>query len=82
MKKEIGKITHFFEKIGVEVIELAGDLKVGDTISVKGATTDFNQLVDSMQIEHKSVAHAKKGSAICLRIKEKVRPNDKVFLGE
>jgi len=82
MKKEIGKITHFFEKIGVAVIELAGDLKVGDTISVKGATTDFNQLVDSMQIEHKSVAHAKKGSAIGLRIKEKVRPNDKVFLGE
>jgi len=82
MKKEIGKITHFFDKIGVAVIELTDNLKVGDIINIKGATSDFKQLIDSMQVEHKSVKTAKKGDAIGLKVKEKVRPNDRVFLGE
>jgi len=82
MKKEIGKITHFFEKIGVAVIELVDNLKVGDVINIQGATSNFKQLVDSMQIEHKNVRRAKKGDAIGLKVKEKVRPNDRVFLGE
>jgi len=82
MKKEIGKITHFFDKIGVAVIELTDNLKVGDIINVQGATSSFQQLVDSMQVEHKPVKSAKKGQAIGLKVKERVRPNDKVFLGE
>ena len=82
MKKEIGKITHFFDKIGVAVIELVDNLKVGDIINIQGATSNFQQLVDSMQIEHKNVRRAKKGDAIGLKVKEKVRPNDRVFLGE
>ena len=52
-KKEIGKVDHFFSNISVAVIELTGALKVGDEIHIKGATTDFTQKVDSMQIEHK-----------------------------
>ena len=82
MEKEIGKITHFFDKIGVAVIELTKELKIGDKILVKGATTDFSQVIDSIQIEHKNIAKAKKGQSIGVRVKERVRPNDKVFLGE
>ncbi len=77
--KEIGKITHYFSKIGVGVIELSSALKVGDKIRFKGATTDFEQVVDSMQIEHENVEKASAGQDIGLRTAEHVRENDKVF---
>jgi len=79
-EKQIGKITHFFDKIGVAVVELSSGLKVGDTIHIKGGTTDFTQEVDSMQVEHKEVQKAKKGDAIGMKVAERVRVNDKVFL--
>ena len=53
--KEIGKVTHYYTKLGVAVIELTDTLKVGDKIKIKGATSDFEQPVDSMQIEHKNI---------------------------
>ena len=77
--KEVGKVTHYFTKIGVGVIELSKALKAGDKIRIKGATTDFEQNVDSMQIEHKNVEKAKKGESIGLKVAEPVRENDKVF---
>lgn len=77
--KEIGKITHFFDKISVAVIELSAPVKVGDEIEIKGATTNFSQKIDSMQIEHESIKAAKKGDSIGLKIKEKVRAGDKVY---
>ena len=76
---EIGKITHFFSKIGVAVIELKKPLKVGDTIAIKGPTTDFEQPVDSMQIEHKNVQEAKVGQSIGLKVAERVRETDVVY---
>ena len=79
-EKEIGKVTHFFDKISVAVVELKGKLKVGDKIKIKGAKTDFEQSIDSMQIEHANVKEAKKGDAIGLKVADKVRPNDKVYL--
>ena len=79
-EKEIGKITHFFDKIGVAVIELTGNLKVGDKIKIKGNTTEFEQNVGSMQIEHENVDKAGKGDAIGMKVDNKVRPGDKVFL--
>ncbi len=82
-KKEelIGEITHYFDKIGVGVVEIKkGKLLVGDTIHLKGATTDFEQVVESMQIEHEQVQQAKKGDAIGLKVKERVREGDKVYL--
>ena len=78
--EEIGKVTHYFTKIGVAVVELSADLKVGDKIHVKGATTDFVEKVKSMQIEHEKIEKAKKGDSIGLKVKEKVRPNDVVYL--
>ncbi len=79
-EKEIGKVFTYFAKIGVAGIELTGKLKVGDTIHIKGATTDFEQEVGSMQIENKSVKEAKAGDSIGIKVKERVRPGDKIFL--
>jgi translation elongation factor EF-1alpha len=76
----IGKITHYFDKIEVGIIEISkGKLAVGDEIHIKGATTDFEQAVDSMQIEHEQVQTAKKGDAIGLKVKDKVREGDEVY---
>lgn len=77
---EIGRISHYYGKIGVAAIELdKGDLKVGETIRIKGHTTDLTQAVDSMQIEHESVDSAAKGSAVGLKVSEHVREHDTVF---
>ncbi len=76
---EIGKITHFFSKISVAVIELTDTLKVGDTIHVKGATSDFTQTVDSMQIEHENMEEAKAGESIGLKVAAHAHEHDKVF---
>jgi putative protease len=78
-KKLVGRITHYFPKIGVGVIELVDELKVGDTISIEGVTTNFQQVVESMQIEHKNVEAAKAGDAVGLKVKERVREKDQVF---
>lgn len=81
MEEEIGKITHFFSRISVGVLELTeGELKVGDTIHIKGHATDFYQKVESMQVEHQPVQLAKKGDSIGLKVNCPVREHDKVFL--
>ena len=78
--KLIGKISHYFSNIGVAVIELEGALAVGDTIRIVGGEdTDFEQVVDSMQIEHEKIEKAKKGDAVGLKVSEKVREGYKVF---
>lgn len=80
MEEEIGRISHFFSKIGVGVVELTkGELKVGDTIHIKGHTTDLYQKVESMQVEHSPVQSAKKGDSIGLRVESQVRDHDVVF---
>ena len=78
-EKEVGKVTHFFSKIGVGVVELSDALKVGDSIHIKGATTDFTQKVDSMQIEHSKIEEAKSGDKIGLKTAQPCKENDKVF---
>lgn len=79
-EKPIGEITHYFKKIGVGVVKLTGgSLKVGDNIKIKGATTDFEQVVESMQVEHESVTEAKKGQEVGMKVKERVREGDLVY---
>ncbi len=80
-KKEnlVGKITHYFGKIEVGIVELSKGLSVGDTIHIKGSTTDFEQTVDSMQIEHENIEKAKKGDVIGLKVKDKVKEGDEVY---
>lgn len=76
---EVGRITHFFTKISVAVIELTAPLAVGDTIVIKGPTTDFEQVVESMQIEHENVQRAEVGQSIGLKVPQRVRENDMVY---
>jgi len=77
--QEVGKVTHFFSKIGVAVVDLTATLSVGDRIRIQGPTTDFEQTVDSMQIEHENVKTAKKDQSVGLKVKERVRENDTVY---
>jgi len=79
-EKPIGKITHFFSNIDVAVVSLLGGLKEGDEIRIMGGeSTDFNQIVDSMQVDHKKVKTAKKGDEVGLKVKEKVHEGYKVY---
>jgi len=78
-EKLIGKIVHYYTKIGVGIIELVGDLKVGDKIHIKGSTSDFEQTVDSMQVEHENVQSAKAGDSVGLKVSDKVKEGDEVF---
>jgi putative protease len=77
--KLIGKITHYFDKIGVGVIELSDKLKIGETIRIIGGEVDFNQTVDSMQVDHKEVKEGKKGDSVGLKIDQKVHEGYKVY---
>jgi translation initiation factor IF-2 len=80
MEEEIGHITHYFPKIGVAVIEVtAGSLKVGETIHVKGHTSDLTQTVESLQQEHLSLPEVKKGGSAGMKVKEHVREGDRVY---
>ena len=77
--EQIGAIRHYYSKIGVAVIDLTAKIAVGDTIRVKGTTTDVRQKVDSMQIEHANVQNASAGQSIGLRVADKVREGDLVY---
>lgn len=82
VKKEklLGKIDHYFDEIQVAAIKVLSPIKVGDVVHIKGHTTDFEQIITSMQIEHEQVMKAKKGDDIGMKVKEYVRDNDGVYL--
>jgi putative protease len=77
-KKLVGKVTHYYGKIGVAVVELEDELKVGDKISIEGKKTNIQQIVESMEIEHQKVQSASKTS-IGLKTIDKVREGDLVY---
>lgn len=81
-EKEIGEVSTFFSKPSVAAIKLSGDLKIGDKIHVKGHTTDFELDIESMQIDNENVEKASSGDHIGIKVPDKVRPNDKVYLVE
>jgi putative protease len=81
MEKLIGTITHYFGKINVAVLKVTEDeVKVGDTIHIKGKHSDFNQTINSMQIEHNNIETAKKGDEVGLRVDQPVHEKDEVYL--
>ena len=75
----IGKVRNFYSNMGIGLIELSEPLRVGDRILIKGATTDFKQKVESMQIEREAIEVAEAGKAIGLKVKDKVSPGDIVY---
>jgi len=81
-KKLIGKIEHYYSKIGVAIVQLEDDLSVGDEISIEGPNTNFTQTVESMQVEHENVDTAKAGDAIGLKVVDKVHEKDQVYKAE
>ncbi len=76
---EIGVVSNYFDHVGVAAIKLNGDLKVGDTIHIKGGEVDFEQKVESMQINREPVEKAGKGDEVGVKVNEKVRKGYKVF---
>ncbi len=77
--KQVGKVTHFYDKINVAVVELIGNLKIGDTIKVVGHGSEFTQPVTSMQIEHEKLEEAHKDQEIGLQVDKPVKEGDVVF---
>lgn len=79
-EKMIGRVTHYFTGIGVATIEITDDtLNVGDTIHFKGHTSDFQQKVESIEVEHQPIQQAKPGDVIGLKVIEHARENDIVY---
>jgi putative protease len=76
----IGVVTHYFGKIGVAAIRITdGELNVGDTVRIKGHTSDFSQPVESMQMEHESIDSARAGDEVAIRVVQYTREHDIVF---
>lgn len=78
-EKLIGKVTHWFGKIGVAALELTDKLAVGDRIHILGHTTDLEQEVTSMQIMHQDVAQAGPGDEVAIKVQNHVRVGDNVY---
>jgi putative protease len=79
-EKEIGKVLHYFGHLSVAALKItSGNLKVGDTIHIKGHTTDFTQTIETIQIEHNQVTEAQPGDDIGIKVKDHVREHDVVY---
>lgn len=77
--KEVGKVTHYYGKIGVAIVELSDGLKVGDKIKIESNRTEFEQAVDSMEVEHKPASEARRGDIIGMKVVEKVSEGATVY---
>lgn len=75
----VGEVNHFYDRIGVAVIDLVDALQVGDQVHFFGRSTDFRQEVLSMQIEHEPISEAGKGQEIAMKVERRVRNHDKVY---
>jgi len=78
-EKQIGTVSNYFDHVKVAAIKLTGPLKEGDVVRFVGGDVDFEQPVESMQIQHEPVKSAKEGDEIGIKVKEKVRKGYKVF---
>lgn len=79
MEKQIGKITHYYDRISVAVLALTDSLKLGDEIRISGHTTDFTQNITSLEIEHDKILTAKPGDEVALKVIDSVRKGDKLY---
>ncbi|MBT8171352.1 translation elongation factor-like protein [Candidatus Bathyarchaeota archaeon] len=80
--EEVGRVVHFFGHINVAVVEITGTISVGDKIAIKGPTTDIEQIVDSIEIEHSKVQQATAGQSVGLKVNGQVRERDTVYKTE
>lgn len=80
--KKIGRVTHFYGNIGVAIVELSGKLSIGDRVKFSHGEHEFEQTIESMQMEHKDVDSAKKGDVVGVKVDEKVSEGVEVSLME
>ena len=78
-EKEVGKVFKYFAKPQVAAINVTSEIKTGDKLHFKGATTDFTMNVKSMEIEGKSVESVKAGQQVGIKVPKRVRPNDEIY---
>ncbi len=78
-QKPVGMITHFYPNIGVGVVELKNELRIGDKIAISGHGKSFQQKVTSMQVEHEQISVAKKKQVIGMKVAKPVKEKDMVF---
>ncbi len=77
--EKVGRIAHFYSKASVAIVELSAALNKGDKIVIRGSTTNIEQPVDSMEIEHKQIVNAQAGQSIGMKVADRVRENDIVY---
>ena len=77
--KLVGEVTHFYNRIGVAVIDLKDTLQVGDQVHFFGRSTDFRQEVASMQVEHQTISEAGKGQEVAVKVERRVRKGDNIY---
>lgn len=80
-QKSIGKVVHYYDKIGVAIVELAAPLCVGDTVCFKKGEQEFTQQVGSLQIDHEGIAKAKKKQVVGMKVDEPVKEGTVVRAG-
>lgn len=78
-EERVGTVTHYFARPEVGAIELEAELSVGDVVRFRGHTTDFQQEVGSMEVEHESVETAEPGTEIAVKVERRVREGDEVY---
>lgn len=80
MAKPIGKVVHFYDKLGVAIVDLGtGKIKVGDEIKFKRGEEEFTQKVESLQVDHESVESVKKGDSFGLKVDKPTKPGTEVY---
>lgn len=79
-EKPIGIVNHYYGNIGVGIIKFNKPVKAGTEVEIRGATTNFSQKLDSMQYDHKSIQTAPKGKEVGVKLEDKVREGDEVYL--
>ena len=76
---KVGTITHFYDKIGVAVINVLSPIKVGDRIKISGHDKEFEQEIASLQVEHQNIDQAKKGDNVGMIVDQPVKDGDEVY---
>jgi len=79
MEKRIGRITHYYTRLGVAVLELTDEIRMGDEIRIKGKITDLLMKVASLEIEHQKIESASPGMEVALKVDDYVREGDEIF---
>jgi putative protease len=77
--KKVGKITHYYNKAGVAIVEVEGAVKIGDIVKFQGHGADFEQPLDSIQINHEQVQSAKKGDVVGVKVIKEVKEGTEVL---